>query len=140
MNDGIQVSSCFKLYPTSSTPIPIIRNEELILLRAEAELFTGDRTNALLDINLIRVNAGRLAPLAIDPGDPGMLNELLYNRRYSLMWEGAHRWVDARRFGRLALLPRTLPKHKIFPYLNLSVDECTPRSPQPPGCTPPPGI
>ena len=138
--DGIPVAHCFKIYSTSSTPIPIIRNEELILLRAEAEWQTGVRASALTDINFIRVNSGRLSPLAADPGDPGLLDELLYNRRYSLMWEGGHRWIDARRYNRLAQLPKALPAHLIFPYLPLPLNECTPRANAPAGCKPPPGI
>jgi hypothetical protein len=31
-------------------------------------------------------------------------------RRYSLLWEG-HRWVDLRRFGRIATLPLDAPGH-----------------------------
>ena len=137
---GIPVAHCFKIYSTSSTPIPIIRNEELILLRAEAELQTGARASALTDINIIRVNSGRLAPLAADPGDPGLLDELLYNRRYSLMWEGGHRWIDARRYDRLAQLPKALPTHFVFPHLPLPLNECNPRQNVPPGCKAPPGI
>ena len=41
-------------------PIPIIRNEELILLRAEARLATGDKAGAIADLNQVRVNSGGL--------------------------------------------------------------------------------
>src|SRR6185503_9619071 len=106
---GYSVNSCFTLYPTADSPIPIIRNEELILLRAEARWFTGDKINALADIDRIRTTAGGLAAtsLTIASSDNAFVDELLYNRLYSLMWEGGHRWVDARRFGRLATLPKT---------------------------------
>jgi hypothetical protein len=137
---GVTVSNCWTIYPSAAAPIPIIRNEELILNRAEAKWQTGDRVGALADINVVRTRSGGLAALLVDPGDPGMLNELLYNRRYSLNWEGAHRWVDMRRYGRLAQLPKELPTHTIFPYLQFPVDECTPRNPQPAGCTAPAGI
>ena len=36
-----------------------------------------------------------------------LVNELLYNRRYSLLWEQGTRWIDARRFGLLAAPPPT---------------------------------
>jgi hypothetical protein len=35
-----------------------------------------------------------------------LLTDLLYERRYSLMWEQGTRWIDARRYG---LLTTTIP-------------------------------
>ena len=131
---GIIVSSVFTIYTGQDAPVPIIRNEELILLRAEANLGLGNRTAALDDINFIRVNSGNLPALGADPGDPGMLDELLYNRRYSLMWEAGHRWVDMRRYGRLPQLIKALPTHKIWVNFQLPQTECTPRTPEPAGC------
>ena len=42
------------LYPTISSPIAIIRNEELILIRAEARWFTGNKQGAIDDLNLMK--------------------------------------------------------------------------------------
>ncbi|MBI4500385.1 MAG: RagB/SusD family nutrient uptake outer membrane protein [Gemmatimonadetes bacterium] len=145
VNHGYTVNSCWKLYPTSDTPIPIIRNEELILLRAEARWFTGDKAGAIQDIDFIRTTAGGLQPAAtigLTPAstDAAFIDELLYNRLYSLMWEGGHRWVDTRRFNRLASLPKEKTTNKIFPYLALPEDECLPRSNPPASCTNPTGI
>jgi hypothetical protein len=126
-------------YPTPNSPVPLIKNEELILLRAEANFQLGNRPQALADINTVRVKSGGLQPIA-DPGPPGMLNEILYNRRYSLLWEGAHRWIDMRRYGRLAQLPRARPGDIVIQYASLTDTECLARSPQPPGCTIPPGL
>jgi len=41
---------------------------------------------------------------------PALINEMLYERRYSLYFEG-HRWIDMRRYDRLEELPiaRTTP-------------------------------
>ena len=89
------------IYPTNTTPIPIIKNEELILIRAEAAYRTGDAAGALADINTVRVKSGGLAPLAGFATPQAFDDELLYNRRYSLILEYGHRWVDLRRFGRL---------------------------------------
>jgi starch-binding outer membrane protein, SusD/RagB family len=86
-------------YPSPSTPIPLIKNEELILLRAEAALGLGDLTGALNDINFIRQNSGGLALYAGPVDQPSLLAELLYNKRYSLMYEGGHSWIDFRRYG-----------------------------------------
>ena len=145
IQNGIQVDSKFTIYDSPSSPIPIIRNEELILLRAEANLALGNNTAAIQDINLIRANSGGLAPIS-DPyvagvGMPAtLLDELLYEKRYSLLWEGGHRWIDLRRYGKLATLPKYAPDHKVFPYLSLPPSECQPRSAAPYGCTPPAGF
>jgi hypothetical protein len=132
---GITTDGLFVVYNSPSSPVPIIKNEELILIRAEARWRTGDRVGALSDINLIRTNSGGLEPLAADPGDPGLRDELLYNRRYSLVWENGHRWLDMRRFGLLATLPRDRPGDVVYPYISLPIQECNLRSPTPPGCT-----
>jgi hypothetical protein len=121
----------FTIYNSSSAPIPIIRNEGLILLRAEARYNTGNVVGALEDINLIRQSSGGLPPRGpfVDAND--FATELLYNRRYSLLFEGGHRWIDARRYGRLGTLPRALPTHTVptrFPYPE---GECLARDPAP---------
>lgn len=103
---GINSNLGYTVYATIASPIPIIRNEELILLRAEALLATGDKAGAIALINGIRVNSGGLAPSTLTPASPDadILTELLLQKRYSLMLEG-HRWVDMRRYGRLNQLP-----------------------------------
>jgi hypothetical protein len=121
------------VYTTSTTPLPIIRNEELILIRAEARWFTGDKAGAIADLNFIRTSSGGLAPtgLTTSSSNEQFITELLYNRRYSLFFEYGHRWWDARRFDRLATLDKALPTHKIFPYVPYPADECLARDPQP---------
>jgi hypothetical protein len=94
----------FTLYTAADSPAPIIRNEELILLRAEARLAKGQLDDARADLDLVREVSGGLAPLAAGSTAEQLEDELLYNRRYSLMFEGGHRWIDARRFGRIAEL------------------------------------
>ncbi|HEX8431782.1 MAG TPA: RagB/SusD family nutrient uptake outer membrane protein [Longimicrobium sp.] len=112
---GLSSNLRFTLYTTRpfygagglNSPIPIIRNEELILLRAEARWFTGNRPGAMSDLNFIRVNSGGLAPLTTTPAtDAEFITALLRERRFSLMFEGGHRWIDNRRFGRLSTLVR----------------------------------
>ncbi|HEY0037116.1 MAG TPA: RagB/SusD family nutrient uptake outer membrane protein [Longimicrobium sp.] len=90
-----------------ASPIPIIRNEELILLRAEARWFTGDQAGAMADLNFIRVNSGGLEAAATPATDAAFITELLAQRRYSLLFEGGHRWIDFRRFGLRTSLPAT---------------------------------
>jgi len=89
-------------YPAPNTPIPLIKNEELILLRAEANIGLGDLPTALTDINLVRTSSGGQAPLAAFADQTAAITELLYNKRYSLLYEGAHSWIDYRRYNRTA--------------------------------------
>ncbi len=83
------------IYESSVDPVPIIRNEELILLYAEANRVSNP-AEAEAAINIVRNAAGLgdVAPGTVD------VDRLLYERRYSLFAEG-HRWIDLRRFGML---------------------------------------
>jgi starch-binding outer membrane protein, SusD/RagB family len=81
--------------------LPIIRNEELLLLRAEAYIGTEQYGAAEQDINLIRSAAG-LGSVSLTPQNA--VDLLLHERRYSLFLEG-HRWIDMRRYDRLNELP-----------------------------------
>jgi hypothetical protein len=118
-------------YATPSTPIPIIRNEELILLRAEANIGLNNLVAATDDINVVRTLSGRLAPIAVPATQAAALDELLYNKRYSLLYEGGHRWIDARHYGRLATLPvdrpANTPPDVIFSTLPIPIAEILPR-------------
>ncbi len=97
------------VYPTNVTPVPIIRNEELVLLRAEAEWFTGAQPAALADLNAVRTNSGSsnggtsIARFAVPAANAEFVGDLLWQRTLSLLFEG-HRYPDYRRFGRLAEL------------------------------------
>lgn len=93
---------------SSTDPFPIIRNEELILLRAEANIGLGNYGLADDDMNIVRSAVG-LTGYGEAGGPPASdalnaLDHLLHERRYSLFIEG-HRWVDMRRYGRLNELP-----------------------------------
>jgi hypothetical protein len=96
-------------YPTPAAPIPIIKNEELILLRAEASIGLNDLATALTDINTVRTLSGGLPALGGFADATAALNELLYNKLYSLLYEGGHRWIDARHYDRLNTLPIDRP-------------------------------
>jgi starch-binding outer membrane protein, SusD/RagB family len=97
----------FTMYQSPSAPIPIIRNEELILLRAEASIATN-LPQAIMDVNFIREKSGGLAPRT-DLTAQNILDEILKQRFYSLLFEGGHRWIDMRRHGRLDQLPNDHP-------------------------------
>ena len=108
------------MYPASTNPISIIRNEELILMYAEAMIQTGKLTDAVTALNKVRVGAGlkelATAKPAIMNDKNALIDELLTQRRYSLFYEG-HRWFDMRRYGRLAQLPNDQPTHKVYDQL-----------------------
>ncbi len=124
----------FIIYPTPSSPAPIIRNEELMLLRAEANIFTGNFAAAMQDINNIRsVSGGGLAPVAFASQAAGV-TALLYERRYSLLFEG-QRWNDHRRFGLLSLLPLDQPGQFVAKVMPIPQAECDARVVKPTGCT-----
>ncbi len=129
---GIASTTGFQIYPTTSNSIPIIRNEELLLLKAEGLLATGDKAGALAIINQIRINSGGLAasPLTAASPDASILTELLLQKRYSLMLEG-HRWIDMRRYNRLDQLPIDITsgtnKHFVAKVQPLPTAECLSR-------------
>ena len=135
---GIAAEWTFNLYPTPSSDVPLIRNEELILLRAEANIGLNNLAAALVDINTIRTVSGKLAPLGSLGTQAQAIDELLYNRRYSLLFEG-QRWNDMRRFGRLGQLPLDITSgpnaHFVAKVQPVPLTECDARpAPKPQGC------
>lgn len=87
-------------WASNTAPIPYIRNEELILIYAEAKLMTGDPNEAIRAINIIR-NAWGIGDYTGGTSQDEILEEILFQRRYSLWAEGGHRWIDLRRTGKL---------------------------------------
>ena len=100
--DGLTATHDNIVYSSLSAPLYLIRNEELILISAEAKI-GSDNNGAAADLNIIR-NAHGLGNYGGGLDDASLLDELLKQRRYSLNFEG-HRWVDMRRYGRLGQLP-----------------------------------
>lgn len=100
---GLRSEWGFFVYPSQVAPIPIIRNAELLLIRAEAYIQEGDLPEAVADLNRVRTAAG--LPAYDGPEtEAALLDEMLEQRRYELYGEG-HRWIDVRRYGRLDTLP-----------------------------------
>ncbi len=121
---GVTSDLEFTIYQATGDPIPWIKNEELILLRAEANLAGGTGATfaaARDDINFVRQNAGNLPAItaaawaAMTPA--ARIMELLYNKRMSLPWEYGHSWFDHNHYhdlhGSLSWLPNQhpLPPH-----------------------------
>jgi hypothetical protein len=82
-----------------SAPLGLLRDEELVLLRAQAYIEAGQLANAILDINSVRTNYGLSA---VAPATKtAAINAVLYEKRYSFLFEGPQRLNDLREYGRL---------------------------------------
>jgi hypothetical protein len=113
--------------PNLSAGIPWLKNEELILLRAEANIGLGNYPAAVEDLDRIRTTSGGLPAYSGPLTHDALLNELIYNRRYSLLWEQGTRWVDARRYNITNTLPIDRPGDVIFSELYVPAGECDAR-------------
>jgi hypothetical protein len=125
----------FKVYFTNGTadaghPLPIIKDEELLLLRAEASWFTGAKAQAIADIDSVRQHSGKLLPttVTIASSNAAFITALLYERRYSLLWEQGTRWIDARRFGLLATIPPAVTGGNVPAAMPVPSTECDARN------------
>lgn len=84
--------------PTSA--IPYLRNEELILMWAEVKAQRGQPDQAVATINTIR-NIWGVGNYTGPTGRDALIDEILFQRRYSLWSEAGQRWIDLRRYNRL---------------------------------------
>lgn len=123
---GLSSDISFTQYSSASSPVAIIRNEELILLRAEANFNLENYSDAADDINFIREESGGLEQRN-DLDADNMLDELLYNKRYSLYMEGGHRWLDLRRYDLLDRIPLDIPDAVVHVRFPIPLDECLSR-------------
>ena len=100
--DGLSGDHQVTVYSSNTAPASMQRNEELVLIAAEANI--GSDNGAAVDyINAVR-QANGLAAYSGGMSDAELEDELLYQRRYSLFGEG-HRWIDLRRYNRLDEIP-----------------------------------
>ncbi|MDT8342047.1 MAG: RagB/SusD family nutrient uptake outer membrane protein [Longimicrobiales bacterium] len=125
---GVTSNVRFTHYPSLTSPTPIIRNEELILLQAEALWFTGDPDGAMDAINDIRTRSGGLEPAADPANDQEFIDLLLGERRWSLLFEGGHRWIDTRRFDRFDELARDRASDVVPTAFPIPRNECIARN------------
>ena len=89
------------LYRSPTAPLKILTNKELLLLHAEVNWGLANYATALAEADSIRTNDGALTTDTTTAAEPGVLNRILYEKRYSLLWQSAARWFDARQFGKL---------------------------------------
>ncbi|OQP55872.1 hypothetical protein A4H97_19965 [Niastella yeongjuensis] len=101
--DGLTSNRDLWIYPVNVTSVPIIRNEELVLIYAEAKIQLSQFPDAIVALNRIR-SAHGLTAYSGGVSQSALITELLNQRRYSLFGEG-HYWIDMRRYGKLNTLP-----------------------------------
>lgn len=87
-------------YSDQTDDIPFIRNEELILIAAELSARSSNTQAAVDAINVVR-NTWGVGDYDGGTSQDELIDEILFQRRYSLWCEGGHRWIDLRRTGRL---------------------------------------
>jgi len=109
------------LYTNSTAPVGIIRNEELILIYAEANIQLNHLTQAVTALNIIR-NGHGLVDYSGTVDQPSLITEMLNQRRYSLFFEG-HRWIDLRRYNLLNTLPTDRAGDQVWSSFPLPVTE-----------------
>ncbi|MEJ7740119.1 MAG: RagB/SusD family nutrient uptake outer membrane protein [Chitinophagaceae bacterium] len=119
--DALQSNYDFYLYKTNVDPIPIVRNEELVLILAEVKAQLGVTADAVTAINTIRKAAG-LTDYAGATDKNSLITEILKQRRYSLFGEG-HRWIDLRRYNLLSQLPIDRPDDNVWMQFPIPANE-----------------
>lgn len=109
-----------------TTPLPILTNEELLLIRAEVLWGLQRDAEALALVNVVRTRAGGLAPRAGGASRTELLREILRQKRYSLLFESGARLVDMRMFGLFAELGPELgadqPGPQVIPFPQAEID------------------
>jgi len=93
-------------FEETGDPFPFLRNEELILIYAEALAQRNqgtDLADAVDAINVVRNTWGLGNFVSANQQD--IIDQILFERRYSLWLEAGHRWIDLRRYDRLDDLP-----------------------------------
>ncbi|MBC7886186.1 MAG: RagB/SusD family nutrient uptake outer membrane protein [Saprospiraceae bacterium] len=118
--DGLSGTHDAFVFKSFEDYVALIRNEELILIYAEANI-TKNASESLKAINIIRNHHG-LANYGGSTSAADLLLEVSNQRRYSLFGEG-HRWVDMRRWGRLAELPKDRPDDDVWEQLPRPISE-----------------
>jgi len=87
---GVSSAKNYLPYSQVNAPIPIVRVEELELVRAQIQLGLGNFANAITMINHVHQKAGGFAsPLNIAANYPAVRDTLLKEQRISTVFEGS---------------------------------------------------
>lgn len=81
--------------------IPLFRNAEIYLLRAQAEIALGQLAAATADVNVIHTAEGGLAPYPTFTSAAQAVNAVLYAYRYSFILQGPQHLIALREYGML---------------------------------------
>ena len=119
--DGLSSNRDVWVYTSSTAPVAFIRNEELVLIYAEANIQAGNSAEGIKAINIIRQGHG-LPVYSGATTNTALITEVLKQRRYSLFYEG-HRWIDLRRYNLLSTLPLDRAGDDIWTEFPLPVTE-----------------
>lgn len=79
--------------------IPIVRNAAYYMLRAQAEAEMGDFVDATNDVNVVRTVEGGLTPYATFADLATARAAILYEYRYSFIYEGPYHLIALREYG-----------------------------------------
>ena len=79
--------------------IPIARNAAYYLLRAQAKAESGDLVGATADVNVVHTVEGGLSPLAPFTSLAAARAAILYEYRYSFIYEGPYHLIALREYG-----------------------------------------
>jgi hypothetical protein len=120
-----------------TTPLPVLTNVQLILIRAEVQWGLGNDAEALRLANLVRTQDGGFAvPKGPFANRLDLLRFILQQKRYSLLFESGDRLVDYRMFGLFSELGPELatkgPGEMLIPFPEAEIDarsgkiSCTP--------------
>lgn len=120
---GINYSTPYlsNVYPDVNGSVPIIRNEELVLIAAEIAAQQGNAAEATKNINIVRTAAGLPNYTGATTKD-ALINAILKERQFSLFYEG-HRWIDMRRYNKLNEIILPVAGMKVLERLERPVAE-----------------
>jgi starch-binding outer membrane protein, SusD/RagB family len=122
------VQSCLldRVNASNTDPLPIIRNDELALIRAQLYWGRGQYQQALDIVNAFRAQAGFAVPLTLasfggvttTAQQDQLMLAILREKRNQLLFESASRFVDFRMFGYLSQLGKERGNEPIpvFPF------------------------
>jgi starch-binding outer membrane protein, SusD/RagB family len=103
-------SYTYNMYPTESSPMPILRDEGLTLIAAQIQMGLGNYAKALTYVNLVRTTVGGLPafPGSVASSYTSMRDSLMKEQRVSTTWESsADRTIAIRMYGLAAVADTT---------------------------------
>ncbi len=105
---GVSAPFIVDFYPSVSSPVPIVRNEELVLVRAQVRLGLADFTGAWNLINMVRTVVGQLPAATTTTDYVSTRDALMREQRISTVLESSgDRAIAIRMYGLAAAVDTT---------------------------------